>query len=328
MNEKISVIVPVYKVEKFLDRCVKSLIEQTYTNLEIILVDDGSPDSCPQMCDKWAKKDDRIIVIHQTNKGLSEARNSGMDIATGDYIAFLDSDDYVFPDMYEKLYTALKANNVDLVACGYVDVDEYGNLIKRNVFKGNEFKYEKVYSGKEYASFFFSNLSISIVWDKLYSKEIIGDNRFKPGVACEDILFLSNIINNQVSMVFIEDSLYYYTVRKNSITYGFNEKFYFDRVKNVFDGSLMVEQKITGMKKYTRIAQFRAISSFLFFMPSEYIKNKNKAYLFTLNKLEENKQYIAKTDLEFSLKILLRMFLISKRFAKFIFKVINKVYIK
>ena len=99
MNNKISVIIPVYKVEEFLDDCVRSVIAQTHTNTEIILVDDGSPDNCPAMCDSWAEKDKRIKVIHKPNGGLSDARNAGLEIATGEYISFIDSDDWILPEM-------------------------------------------------------------------------------------------------------------------------------------------------------------------------------------------------------------------------------------
>ena len=104
MNPLISVVVPIYNVEKYLERCVESLRSQTYENLEIILVDDGSPDGCPAICDAYVKKDARIQVIHQVNAGLSRARNAGIDIAGGEYIAFVDSDDYVAPDFIESLY--------------------------------------------------------------------------------------------------------------------------------------------------------------------------------------------------------------------------------
>ena len=99
----ISVIVPIYNVEKYLDRCVDSIINQTYKNLEIILVDDGSPDNCPQMCDDYAKKDSRIKVVHKENGGLSDARNVGMEVATGEYVSFIDSDDYISLDCYETV---------------------------------------------------------------------------------------------------------------------------------------------------------------------------------------------------------------------------------
>lgn len=111
---KISVIVPVYKVENFLDRCVESIVGQTYENLEIILVDDGSPDNCPSMCDKWAEKDRRIKVIHKENGGVSSARNAALDIVSGDYIGFVDSDDWIDPGMYEFLYENSQKYDADL----------------------------------------------------------------------------------------------------------------------------------------------------------------------------------------------------------------------
>lgn len=117
---KVSVIIPIYKVEKYLSRCLDSVVNQTLDDIEIVLVDDGSPDSCPEICDRYAKKDSRIKVIHKKNEGLGYARNSGMLIATGEYIAFLDSDDYVSKDMYEKVYSELKRTDADCCVTGYV----------------------------------------------------------------------------------------------------------------------------------------------------------------------------------------------------------------
>ena len=117
---KVSVIIPIYKVEKYLSRCLDSVVNQTLEDIEIVLVDDGSPDSCPEICDRYAKKDSRIKVIHKKNEGLGYARNSGMLIATGEYIAFLDSDDYVSKDMYEKVYSELKRTDADCCVTGYV----------------------------------------------------------------------------------------------------------------------------------------------------------------------------------------------------------------
>ena len=117
MQENVSVIVPIYKVEKYLDRCVNSIINQTYKNLEIILIDDGSPDNCPKMCEDWAKKDNRIIVIHKQNGGLSDARNFGLDVAIGEYVTFVDSDDLISPTFIEKLVNLSKEHNAEIVSC-------------------------------------------------------------------------------------------------------------------------------------------------------------------------------------------------------------------
>ena len=129
MEELISVIVPIYKVEAYLERCIRSIVNQTYKNLEIILVDDGSPDSCPDICDVWKEKDDRIKVIHKKNGGLSDARNAGMQIMTGTYISYIDSDDWVANDMYEKMMYAIKKNDADICECQF---EKTAGIVKSN----------------------------------------------------------------------------------------------------------------------------------------------------------------------------------------------------
>lgn len=127
-GEKLSVIVPIYNVEEYLDECIKSIVNQTYKNLEIILVDDGSPDHCPELCDIWAEKDSRIKVIHKENGGVSSARNAGLDAAIGDFIAFVDSDDYLDFDMYEIMLTQMREHNADMAQCGIVRENADGSV--------------------------------------------------------------------------------------------------------------------------------------------------------------------------------------------------------
>lgn len=129
-EDLISIIVPVYKVENYLSKCLDSMICQTYKNIEIILVDDGSPDNSGKICDDYAKKDSRIKVIHKENGGLSDARNAGLKIATGKYIGFVDSDDYISVEMYEKLYNQAKKEDADIACCNYYRVKMEKNLIK------------------------------------------------------------------------------------------------------------------------------------------------------------------------------------------------------
>lgn len=125
---KVSVIIPVYKVEKYLDRCMESVVRQTYKNIEIILVDDGSPDNCPQMCDEWAKKDNRIKIIHKKNSGQADARNQGMKISTGEYICFVDSDDYIDRTEIEKCINNAVRNSSDVVIFSF-NIDNGNNII-------------------------------------------------------------------------------------------------------------------------------------------------------------------------------------------------------
>ena len=133
----ISVIVPVYKVEAYLDRCVQSIVDQTYRNLEIILVDDGSPDNCPAMCDAWAEKDSRIRVIHKENGGLSDARNAGMAVTAGEFVGFVDSDDSIAPEMYQMLLERMNADGSDIAACGVEMVFEDGSPARLLTKSGN-----------------------------------------------------------------------------------------------------------------------------------------------------------------------------------------------
>ena len=144
---KISVVVPVYNVEDYLDRCVKSIISQTYENLEVILVDDGSADGSPVMCDSWAQKDPRIKVIHKPNGGVSSARNAALDAATGDFIGFVDSDDWIENDFYELLMKSLAENGSDIAFCGYYVVERsgekkgYKNLLDSSICDRNRYLY-------------------------------------------------------------------------------------------------------------------------------------------------------------------------------------------
>lgn len=140
-QERITIVVPIYNVEKYLDRCLKSIVSQTYRNLEIILVDDGSPDACPGMCDRWAQMDERIKVIHQENAGLGMARNTGINHASGNYICFFDSDDYVKPDTVQKAYDCAKALNAEIVVFGISSVDKNGKITEAAIPKGEDVCY-------------------------------------------------------------------------------------------------------------------------------------------------------------------------------------------
>ena len=214
MEEKISVIVPIYKVEKYLRKCVDSIINQTYKNLEIILVDDGSPDNCPAICDEYAKKDNRIKVIHKPNGGLSDARNAGLDIATGEYIAFVDSDDYIDLTMYEKLYNAIKQNNCDLAICGFRQVDENDKPLN-NGWSKKFVIYEKDHS---LDALFTTNIGgIVVAWNKLYKKHIFDIIRYPKGLIHEDEYIIYDVIVKCNGIVIIEDQLYNYVQRANSI---------------------------------------------------------------------------------------------------------------
>ena len=214
MDKLISVIVPIYNVEQWLNECIESIVNQTYKNLEIILVDDGSPDSCPQMCDEWESKDERIKVIHKENGGLSSARNAGLDICTGDYISFIDSDDFLELNAYQILIDDMDRYNVDAVRflmSRYKD----GNVIDNNLIHR-----EKMYNKEELLDCYFYQKEdvCGGVCDKLYKKYIFDNVRFPEGINCEDYYANVQIYSKINSIYYNNISLYMYRMRDESIS--------------------------------------------------------------------------------------------------------------
>ena len=211
MDPKISVIVPVYKVEEYLDQCIQSIIDQTYSQLEIILVDDGSPDQCPQMCDEWALRDERIKVIHKPNGGLSDARNAGLDICTGEYIAFVDSDDWIKPEMYQKLLDAAVRENADICSCSIIRC-----YINKNVNIGP--KAYGVGNSEKMLDLLYSDSVFPVcAWNKLYKRYLWENFRYPVGKICEDAFTTYLLLHKAERIVQITDALYCYRIRPRSI---------------------------------------------------------------------------------------------------------------
>ena len=217
---KITVIIPVYSVEKYLNHCVSSVINQEYTNLEIILVDDGSPDSCPQLCDEWAAKDNRIVVIHKENGGLSDARNAGMDAATGDMMCFIDSDDWIETNTIMLAVNEMSKGNADVVVWGYSvdEMDSNENLLSRkNVYLDAFCK-----RGEGFETIIQAGGLALYAWNKLYRTHLLRNNgfRFEKGVSLvEDVLFNSLALPAADGVSFIEGIGTHYIQRKR-ITLG------------------------------------------------------------------------------------------------------------
>lgn len=211
----ISVIVPIYKVEAYLPKCVDSLLNQTYRNLEIVLVDDGSPDGCGAICDDYAAKDSRIRVIHKQNGGLSSARNAGIDMAKGDYIAFVDSDDWLEPDAYESMLDAALRHDAPMVCAGRYDVD--GSTGEREVGLCPE--KEETITGKELVGriFLWDHLD-SAAWDKLYTRDLFREIRYPLGKIVEDVPTTYRIALKAGKVVMLNKPVYNYLHRPNSIT--------------------------------------------------------------------------------------------------------------
>lgn len=207
----ISVIVPVYKVEPYLDRCVQSIVDQTYTNLEIILVDDGSPDNCPAMCDAWAAKDSRIRVIHKANGGLSDARNAGMAIAKGEYIGFVDSDDWISEDYIDYLYRAVVERNADISACDIRIVYEMSSA-EHSAFNCERYTAEQALDTLTRGETFRA-----VAWNKLYRRDLLEGERFPVGRYHEDEFFTYRILAKAERLSYVDCGLYFYFQRQGSI---------------------------------------------------------------------------------------------------------------
>ncbi len=224
-NELISVVIPIYKVQDYLPQCVDSIIGQTYKNLEIILVDDGSPDDCPMICENYAQQDERIIVVHKKNGGLSDARNVGLTMAKGKYITFVDSDDYVRKDFLQSLYDAVIEKDADISLCDYISVPETGGdftftenytLTVYNNREALKRTYLAVKHGMEF-----------VAWGKLYKTELFLNNSilYPKGKIHEDTYTTYLLYYYSKKIVFIDDIYYYYRIRSGSImTTAFNLK--------------------------------------------------------------------------------------------------------
>lgn len=230
MGEVISVIVPVYNVEKYLERCVNSILEQTYRQLQIILVDDGSTDQSGKICDAYAEKEERIKVVHKINGGLSDARNAGMEVAVGEYVCFFDSDDWIEKDTLKTAYDALKTSGMDIAVWGFVKdfVDHNENVENTSyVTVGNyickkEKKCNPILLQEE------SLAMIGYAWNKLYKVSVISNNnfRFEKGTSLvEDILFNKKVLSAANGFCFIEGAYTHY-MQRNRETLG--AKFYSD----------------------------------------------------------------------------------------------------
>lgn len=214
MNEnKVTVVLPIYNVEKYLDRCINSVINQTFKNLEIILVNDGSTDNCLKICEKYKNIDDRIIIINQRNKGLSAARNSGIIKATSKYICFIDSDDYIEKDMIEYLYNGMKKYNSQITCCGFTNI--YENGIKEKITRP---KKDFVYTREKALDIHLISGYIDVVaWNKLYDIELFKNVKYPEGLLYEDMLTTYKLIYNANKVVLLPESKYYYCKRSSSI---------------------------------------------------------------------------------------------------------------
>lgn len=243
MRRKVSVIIPVYKVEKYLKRCLESVVNQTYKNIEIILVNDGSPDKCGEICDAYARIDSRIKVIHKENGGLSSARNAALDIVSGEYIMFVDSDDWISEDSLEQLYEYIDAD-YDIINFKFSFVKENS---KELVEMHNDIKDGYKCDLITYIDKLFSGELNFFIWNKLYKKNLFDEVRFPEGRNYEDLATIYKLYFNAKSIIVTDYTLYYYWLgNSNSITSN-------STVKNMTDYLLSTKEIYEVNKNYLQI---------------------------------------------------------------------------
>lgn len=268
MKPKVSIIVPCYKVEKYLDRCVNSLVNQSLLEIEIILVDDGSPDRVPEMCDLWAMKDHRIKVVHKKNEGLGYARNSGLEIATGEYVAFVDSDDYIAKDTYSIVYEEAHKENACAV---FFDIR---NEYKKGKWSTQETREKQIWIEKQITGYMLDMIACA-PYEKeerkwrmsacrgVYRHLIISENRLRflseRDCLCEDLLYNMSFFSHAHKIVYIPRMLYYYCLNLESITTTFRTDIYnrllylhkllIQKTEKIEDGIKRVDRFFIG---YTR----------------------------------------------------------------------------
>lgn len=243
MDGLISVIIPVYKVEEFLDKCLESIVNQTYTNLEIILVDDGSPDSCPTICDNWAAKDSRIVVVHKANAGAGFARNSGLDIAKGEYVCFVDPDDWMPLDSLMLMYNRSKADHSDLVigqkTIAFFDGTQQPPADHFDPILVDRSKTIQLMQTN-------SKLLNCFIWGKLYKRSIFSDIRFTNLILGEDLQIWPLVLERCDLISVIPETIYFYFQRETSLVHTITEEKYMDHIK----ACLMVADFYAERKRY------------------------------------------------------------------------------
>lgn len=302
MSIDISIIVPVYKVEKQLEICIKSILSQTFSNFELILVDDGSPDNCGNICDEYQKKDNRIKVIHKENGGLSDARNVGLDIASGKYIAFVDSDDIIHPRMYEILFECINKSNSDIVQCKFKkfksldevkdDLDDYNGSFEK-------------YDNKTAIMDMIDNNNINVnSWNKLYKSELFETLRFPKGKIHEDEFLTYKLLYNSRKIAYVDEELYYYYQNDNGIMNGSSILKRLDRIEALEERSrFFVENEERNLYDKSNSALFFALNKLYFiFKRNDQLKNDKENIEILRNKIKEmsilleNNKYLSSTN--------------------------------
>lgn len=310
---KISIIVPVYNVEKYLNKCLDSILAQTFEDYELLLIDDGSSDKSGNICDEYEKKDKRVKVFHKENGGQSSARNAGIDAACGEYIGFIDSDDYIDNDMFEQLYNDVTKNDADVAVCGIYNC--YSNVVRLECSKN----IYRIVDNEEALRLVLESKIVSVhACNKLFKKECFAEDRFPVGMTSEDAYIIPEILSKCKKIVINTTAKYYYVHRSNSTTSScFNESDY-GVVKAYTKNLKLVKEKFPRCVKE---AEFRYFWAHAYVLDKMLLTENFKDY----DKLNEIVSFLRKN----TFKILCNpCFLRSRKLASVVLLFSKTVYKK
>lgn len=319
---KLSIVVPVYNVEKYLERCINSLVAQTFSDYEIILVDDGSTDNSGKICDQFAKLNNKIKVIHKENGGLSSARNAGIDIATGKYIGFVDSDDWIEPDMYYNLYNAAVEHDLDMVICGVaLNFEDGSSTIYYSTENFKVFKKEEALR-----AIFVDSLFYEEAWNKIYSRHIFDTVRYPIGKIHEDTFVICEILDRCNNIGYIPNVDYHYFQRNDSIMGTLRKIPSNDKIESI-------ERVLTLLRKYEEIyidSFYNLISAPLKNIDSIIDSSSDAAttYMHLLKNFYKKfkKDIFLSRNTPAAVKVLILIILLPDKLSKFSYKLLRRLY--
>ncbi|WP_455537660.1 glycosyltransferase family 2 protein [Terrisporobacter sp.] len=310
MSKLVSIIVAIYNVDQYLNKCIESILSQTYENLEIILINDGSEDNSKLICEKYLAVDDRIILINKTNGGVSSARNRGIDTAKGDYITFIDGDDYICKESIETMVKCIEQFNVDMSVCGYRIFSEEHNVSKIS----DDSETNTIMSSKDILTEIFKNNKVNgFLWNKMFRRDIFNSIRLPEDMdICEDLYIVCKILRNDLNIYYTSKSLYNYRESVNSVTKNIDKLLLKDGTIKYVDAFNKISELLNNDKdivKLIRIRKVKVIMETYYLM----IKNKYKNKLATTKIYEElhkeKKYYLQNKNIPTKLKVAFTLFI-------------------
>lgn len=325
-NYKISVIVPIYNVEKYLNRCMESLLSQTYNNIELILVDDGSTDNSSKLCDMYAKKSDRVVVIHKKNGGLGSARNAGVLASTGDYVTFIDSDDWVTVDAYGYMLNVLIEHNCDVVQCSFIQTEEVCCPI-------NDKEHIDIYTNKDilnYYMYYSTKTGSYSVWKFLYKAELVKDIKFREGKINEDIDYNYKVLRRANRLAVSNQVKYFYYQNHESLSTGGLKKRDYDLYEAASELLKLTSEetfkdiKFLGEVKFAR-TPFSLLSKIAYYGISDSSINKHIIVSKLTDELRMNYKILLRAPIDIMRKLLVIMFCVNFEISELVIRVYKTI---